>query len=331
MKQSLILLGAIGLTAAFTYLIVANHFNRERAARLAEDLARVEAERTQLEEDLRQAQAQARMRLEASTTSVQTHSGSTQVNARLIPPPGTVPVRPPQPMPATAGAVPETGGGGLGGVVVVPVVEPVSGPAWTRYTTIANRGGNRCVVQGTSSLAAWNLEGKIIVGYLALDPRLNLSWSAATILGTLGSNIAAQAEVAIPVRSLKSQVTLGSATMDRAVSDRLSDQSHKEITYHLKELIFRNSPEANHETLHFDSRGEIEIRGVTNAVEMLVTFERLSVSRLKISGATALKMSDFNIKPPAQKIGGELIEVGDDVVVSFDWVVERSDTVAAAR
>jgi hypothetical protein len=57
---------------------------------------------------------------------------------------------------------------------------------------------------------------------------------------------------------------------------------------------------------------------------MPVTIERVENSRLKVVGKTALKMTDFGIKPPAPDIAGiSLIRTGDEVKLTFTWVTEQ--------
>jgi len=58
----------------------------------------------------------------------------------------------------------------------------------------------------------------------------------------------------------------------------------------------------------------------------------LGEKKLKISGTTTVKMTDFKIEPPAPKIAMGMIKTGDEVKLIFDWmVVQRPPATAAAK
>ena len=63
--------------------------------------------------------------------------------------------------------------------------------------------------------------------------------------------------------------------------------------------------------------------GVIKTNTMAVTVERIEKTKLKVTGTTALKMTDFGIKPPAPDVGLGLIKTGDDVKLTFEWVTEQ--------
>ena len=44
--------------------------------------------------------------------------------------------------------------------------------------------------------------------------------------------------------------------------------------------------------------------------------------KLKVAGATKLKMTDFKIDPPAPKIALGAIKTGDDVKLTFEWLTQ---------
>jgi hypothetical protein len=51
--------------------------------------------------------------------------------------------------------------------------------------------------------------------------------------------------------------------------------------------------------------------------------------KLKISGTTTVKMTDFKIDPPAPKIALGMIKTSNDVKIMFDWIVEHREPKAA--
>ena len=71
---------------------------------------------------------------------------------------------------------------------------------------------------------------------------------------------------------------------------------------------------------------------MTNNITMPVNVLPLGDKKLKISGSTTVKMTDFKIEPPAPKIALGLIKTGDPVKIIFDWnVAQRAPPAAAAK
>jgi hypothetical protein len=73
------------------------------------------------------------------------------------------------------------------------------------------------------------------------------------------------------------------------------------------------------------------VAGVTRTNTMPVTIERVETTKLKVTGVTALKMTDFGIKPPSPDVPGlgALIKTGDDVKITFDWLTRPAETAKA--
>jgi hypothetical protein len=61
---------------------------------------------------------------------------------------------------------------------------------------------------------------------------------------------------------------------------------------------------------------------------MLVNVLPLGENKLKISGSTTVKMSDFKVEPPVL-VG--ILSTGDPVKLSFDWPVAERTNVAASK
>jgi hypothetical protein len=51
--------------------------------------------------------------------------------------------------------------------------------------------------------------------------------------------------------------------------------------------------------------------------------------KLKVSGKTKVKMTDFKIEPPAPKIALGAIKTADDVTLTFDWIAMQAAPKAA--
>ncbi len=163
-------------------------------------------------------------------------------------------------------------------------------------------------MDGTSTIHDWHADTEIIGGSMEVD--------AAFVDGkTPPTVVKPKVEVKIPVRSLKSS---GGKRMDAVMQEHMKFAQHKLIDYRVIEL----TPKAG-AAGQFDAKGTLTIAGVTLTNTMPVTFERIEAGKIKVSGAIAIKMTDFGIKPPAPDIAGiSLIRTGDDVKLKFEWVTQ---------
>ncbi len=128
------------------------------------------------------------------------------------------------------------------------------------------------------------------------------------------------------MRSIKS----GKTRMDEVMQEHMKENDFPRIEYHLSEMVLKEAPSAPNAPLKFDAKGELVIAGVTNKVSLPVTMERLEAAKLKISGSIGLKMTDFKVEPVAIKIPAlGAITTGNDVKVSFDWIVARKNETAS--
>jgi hypothetical protein len=76
----------------------------------------------------------------------------------------------------------------------------------------------------------------------------------------------------------------------------------------------------------------LKISGVTRPLAMVVLMERLDGQNVKFTGETSVKMTDFDIKPPAPTIGLGLLKTGDDVTITFTWITAPvAETAKAAN
>ena len=130
----------------------------------------------------------------------------------------------------------------------------------------------------------------------------------------------AHVESSIPVRSVKS----GKKGMDEVMQQAMNAAKHPKIQYHLTEMTLKE-PHAAGTPLQFDTKGELAINGVTNKIALPVTIENVDKTKLKVIGAIPLKMTDFKVTPPAPSIGLGLIKTGDEVKISFEWLVAQPE------
>ena len=157
--------------------------------------------------------------------------------------------------------------------------------------------------------------------------------AGAIISGNKGTP-QAKVEAFIPVRSLSSIEKDGKPYMT-AMDDRaylaLNEATHKKILFHLTELVLKEPAKSKDAPYVFDSKGELVVAGVTNAISMPVNITPLGDKKLKITGNTVVKMTSFKIDPPAPKATMGLIKTGDEVKLSIEWMVAQRPAAAAAK
>jgi polyisoprenoid-binding protein YceI len=163
--------------------------------------------------------------------------------------------------------------------------------------------GSKVKIEGTSSIHDWDMNGNIIGGYLEADAKFP---EAGTDKAT--------ASVVIPVRTLKSYAK----TMDDVMQEAMTIATFPRIEYKLVSLKPKSNAGAKFE---FDAVGALTVKGKTVTNTMPVTIEKLDGGKLKITGTTPLKMTDFGVPPPCPALAGGLIKTGDDIKVSIEWLV----------
>jgi len=173
--------------------------------------------------------------------------------------------------------------------------------------------GSKVKIDGSSNIHDWSMEGAIISGKFIVPAGVTIDSTQAAIAGASDGKIAAIADVTIPVTSMKS----GTGGLDEAMQDAMKAPDFPLIKYHLTDMTLKGTHAAN-SPFQFDTKGELTVCGVTNAINMVVTIENGDKGKLKISGVTPLKMTDFKIKPPV-KLG--VFRTVDDIKITFDWVV----------
>lgn len=191
------------------------------------------------------------------------------------------------------------------------------------------RSGSKMRIEGTSNIHDWQVESSIIGGFLEVGPNFPVEPGQAATPGKVEANAAPF----VSVRSLKSVEKDGkpySDKMDEIMYEKLKATESKTITYYLKELTLKEAAKSKDAPYVFEAKGDLVVAGATNAITMPVNILPLGEKKLKVSGGTSLKMSDFKIEAPAPKIALGLIKTGDEVKIKFDWMVGQRATPAAA-
>lgn len=132
---------------------------------------------------------------------------------------------------------------------------------------------------------------------------------ANTISGTLKASGSAPNEIdfKVAVADIKSE---RGATMDKKMHAALEQEKHPMVLFILKEVKDQKL-----------ITGTLTIAGNAKDVEIKSTISS-SGNVLKISGEQKIALKDFDIEPPTAMFGQVI--VGDDVVVKFDLVFEKS-------
>ncbi len=175
-----------------------------------------------------------------------------------------------------------------------------------RYTPVPN--SSKLRMDGTSTIHDWHADTDIIGGFMELEATFADGKSAPV-------SVKPTIAVKIPVRSLKSS---GGKRMDAVMQEHMKFEQFKVIEYRVLEL----TPKAGAAAGQYEAKGALTLAGVTKTNMMPVTIERVD-GKLKVTGTTAVKMTDHGIKPPAPEIAGiSLIRTGDEVKLKFEWVTE---------
>jgi len=177
--------------------------------------------------------------------------------------------------------------------------------------------GSEVRIDGTSTLHDWTVKSQVVGGFMEVDPDF-----PASALKAGANTPKPRVEIAIPVRTLKSYAK----KMDEVMQAHLRMTNHAKIEYRLIEL---RPTGATNGAARFDAVGTLTVSGKTRTNTMPVTIERIDKAKLKVTGATPLKMTDFGIEPPSPTIGGvRVIKTGDDVKISFDWLAAQKGDAA---
>ncbi len=195
-------------------------------------------------------------------------------------------------------------------VAVAAAVPNSTAPAaagTVRYN--AQPGGSKATVNGDSSIKHWSMESGVISGYMEVDANFPESALTAAAAKPVVS-------VSVPVRTLKS----GKATMDEKMQLTMSMTNYPRIEYQVIELKPK-SPAGTTGPLQFDAVGILTIVGKPVTNTMPVTIEKVD-GKLKVVGSAAIKLTQFEIKPPIIAIPLFAdITVYDDLKVDFTWTL----------
>jgi len=197
-------------------------------------------------------------------------------------------------------------------------------------TTFNSLPGSKVRIEGTSSVHDWQTESKLIGGSLEAGPGFPVEPGQTVPPGKVDAKV----DVFIPVRSFKSVEKDGkvySDKMDERMYEAMKQPGSPKIFYRLDELVLKESPKTPDAAYVFDAKGDLAVAGVTNKISMPVLVTPLGGKKLKITGETAVKMTQFGIQPPSPPLLGLVIKTGDDVKLRFEWMVGQKAGAAPAK
>jgi polyisoprenoid-binding protein YceI len=167
-------------------------------------------------------------------------------------------------------------------------------------------GGGKVTLEGKSSHGVWTMDCSALGGFIEADAAFPESVGAKP-----------KVEISIPVRQIKS----GKKAMDTRMLSEMNQPVHPKIEYRVLELKPKGAPAGG--KAEFDATGALTIVGVTRTNTMPVTITRVDKTKLKVNGATTVKMSDHGLKPPSfDVLGVGLMKTEDDVKITFEWTPE---------
>jgi hypothetical protein len=215
------------------------------------------------------------------------------------------------------------------GTIAFVLLTAVSLEAADQTTTYAARSGSKMRIEGTSNIHDWQVESPFIGGMMEVGPGFPTEPGQTVTPG----KVPAKVDVFVQVRSLKSVEKDGkpySDKMDEVMWEHLRETANKRIVYRLTELTLKEAPKAKDAPYVFDAQGELAVAGTTNKIALVVNVLPLPDNKLKVTGSTKLKMTDFKVEPPSPKIALGLIKTGDEIKLIFEWMLAQRKIPAAA-
>ena len=211
----------------------------------------------------------------------------------------------------------------LGMALVIAVAQPLRAEQVERFEGLTRQSEVR--VDGTSTVHDWTVKSPTISGSISF--RINVPANASTreVREAIVANPKAEADVTIEVRSLKS----GKKDMDQKMYEAMKTDRHPQIKYQLTKFELVEGTKADQAEFDVETTGNLTIAGVTREYRMPMRLVVVGANRLRISGETRMKMTDFKVKPPQAMLG--MIKSGDRIKVQFEWNVERAEKSAEAK
>src|SRR2546423_123695 len=192
------------------------------------------------------------------------------------------------------------------------------------------RPGSKMRIEGTSNIHDWQTESRLIGGYIDAGDNFPTEPGQEVKPGPAQAKV----EVYIPIRSFNSLEKDGrpySTKMDDRMYEAMKQPTNPRVLYHLTDLTVKEVAKSKDAPYVLEAKGQLAVAGATNTITMPINVLPLGNDKLKISGTTKLKMTDFKIQPPAPAIALGMIKTGDEVKLLFEWTVEHRTKTAAVE
>ena len=161
-------------------------------------------------------------------------------------------------------------------------------------------------VDGTSNIHDWHATTSEITATIQVAPPVGASSSVESVTLTL------------PVKSLKS----GKGGLDKNLYKALKADQNPTITFVMKTYSAAPSGDAYAAVI----TGDLTVNGVTRPVQAEATMTSDGKGGLRAVGTSAMKMTDFGVKPVTALLG--TIRTGDAITVKFDLAGSAATAIA---
>lgn len=160
---------------------------------------------------------------------------------------------------------------------------------------------SRLWIEGTSTFHAWKATAtELTLAGQAVESSDALQWAISEVL------------VRIPVRGLKS----GTTGLDENMYKDLKAEKYPTITFRLKECVPTETGSGEGAPVRII--GWLAVAGKERLLEIPARWH-VQGQRIRVTGSTALRMTDFGIKPRTFMV---VMKLHDEVRVHFDLLLE---------
>ena len=196
--------------------------------------------------------------------------------------------------------------------------------------TLAARSGSKMRMEGTSNIHDWQVESPLILGSIQVGDNFPTEPGQPATPGKI--DVKGEASVRVSsLKSLKKDGTPYDEKMDAVMAEHLKAEANPKIMFHPKELTLKEGAKSKDAPYACEVKGELVVAGFTNTISMPLNILPLGdkEKKIKISGTTTLKMTDYKVEPPSPKFLP--IHTGDEVKIIFDWMVAPKTAAPAAK
>ncbi len=159
-------------------------------------------------------------------------------------------------------------------------------------------------ISGTSTLHDWVSKVTVMEGKGSFQIRDNVLASIKDV------------EVKIRVTGIKSEE---GNKMDNKTYEAFNSDKYPSIIYSFSNAVV-NINDAH--IVSIGTTGNLAMAGASKAVSLLASGKELPNGDLQLTVSKTIKMTDFNMEPPVMFLG--TIKVGDEITVSFDFILSKN-------